>query len=180
MLDLYADDFDPLIRPSHFPQRAVPERFEPMVEQAHQAKIGRVSADVARHQEALEWSNCVLLVFPLWWWSMPAIMKGWVDRVLSMDFAYGAKDLKGRIGMLCVTAETKAERFEPSDGTNPLHHIERGILKFCGFAVAPSFVAADIYDLTADQRERLLERFADWVGLHLGTASAALGTACNA
>ena len=172
IVDLYDEEFDPVIRPAHFPARASPERFEPMVEQARQSATGSTSTDVARHQAALDWSDCVLLVFPLWWWSMPAILKGWVDRVLATDFAYGSRDLKGRTAMLCVTAETKAERFIPTDGNNPLHHIERGIVKFCGFEVAPSFVAADIYSLSADERETLLAGFEDWVARHLARTAA--------
>ena len=171
-LDLYMEDFDPVIRPAHFPGRASPKRFEPMVEQARQAAIGEVTADIAEHQAALEWSDRLLLVFPLWWWSMPAILKGWIDRVFSTDFAYGAKDLGGRVGMVCATAETKADRFTPTDGSNPLHHIERGILKFCGFNVAPSFVAAEIYDLSDTDRQRLLDDFEQWVALHLAGAGA--------
>lgn len=166
VLDLYAEDFDPVIRPAHFPERASPERFEPMVEQARQAAIGDVAADVAEHQTALEWSDRLLLVFPLRWWSMPAILKGWIDRVFATDFAYGAKDLTGRIGMVCATAETKADRFTSTDGRNPLHHIERGMLKFCGFTVAPSFVAAEIYDLSYADRQQRLDDFEDWVALY--------------
>jgi NAD(P)H dehydrogenase (quinone) len=170
VIDLYAEEFDPVIRSSHYPERAASARFEPMVEQAHQAATARVTADVAKHQAALEWSDRLLLVFPLWWWSMPAILKGWIDRVFATDFAYGSKDLSGRIGMLCTTAETKSERFQPTDGNNPLHHIERGILKFCGFTIAPSFVAADVYALSDAERGRLLADFADWIALHLASA----------
>jgi len=171
VIDLYAEQFDPVIRPSHFPRRASSDRFEPMVEQAHQARTGEISADIAEHQAALDWCDRLLLVFPLWWWSMPAMLKGWVDRVFSTDFAYGARDLGGRRAMLCTTAETKSERFLPKDGNNPLHHIERGILKFCGFDVAPSFVAADIYTLTDEERGKLLEGFERWVWDHLASGS---------
>src|SRR4051812_361955 len=167
LVDLYAEDFDPVIRPSHFPQRISSARFEPMVEQAHQAATAAVTPDIARHQAAVGWSDGLVLVFPLWWWSMPAILKGWIDRVFSADFAYGARNLGGRVGMVCATAETKSDRFEPTDGNNPLHHIERGILKFCGFNVAPSFVAADIYDLSDDDRRRRLSDFEAWLTLHL-------------
>jgi NAD(P)H dehydrogenase (quinone) len=159
VIDLYSANFDPVIRPSHFPCRASVERFEPMVEQAHQAATAAVTRDVAEHQAALQWCDRLLLAFPLWWWSMPAILKGWVDRVFSTDFAYGASDLAGRIAMICATAETKAARFEPKDGRNPLHHIERGILKFCGFTVAPSFVVSDIYALSDAERGNLLMEF---------------------
>lgn len=137
-----------------------------MVEQAHQAATGFVTPDVAEHQAAVEWCDRLLLVFPLWWWSMPAILKGWVDRVFSTDFAYGARDLGGRKAMLCATAETKSERFAPTDGNNPLHHIERGILKFCGFEVAPSFVAANIYEVADSDRRTMLGELEEWVALH--------------
>ena len=167
ILDLYAEEFDPVVRPAHFPQRASPRRFEPMVEQAHQAATGAATPDIAGHQAALDWCDRLLLVFPLWWWSMPAILKGWIDRVFSTDFAYGSRDLCGRMAMLCATAETKSERFLPKDGNNPLHHIERGILKFCGFEVAPSFVAADIYDLSDSDRHDLLVEFERWVARYL-------------
>jgi NAD(P)H dehydrogenase (quinone) len=172
ILDLYADDFDPVIRPAHFPQRASPERFEPMAEQARQAAIGAVTPDIAGYQANLDWCDRLLLVFPLWWWSMPAILKGWVDRVLSADFAYGSRDLGGRMAMLCATAETKSDRFLPSDGNNPLHHIERGILRFCGFQVAPSFVAADIYNVSDADRSKLLDGFQDWIARHLAADTA--------
>jgi NAD(P)H dehydrogenase (quinone) len=170
LIDLYAEDFDPVIRPAHFPQRTSPARFEPMVEQAHQAATSAITPDVAKHQAAVDWSDRLVLVFPLWWWSMPAMLKGWIDRVFSTDFAYGARNLDGRIGMVCATAETKSDRFEPTDGNNPLHHIERGILKFCGFHVAPSFVAADIYDLSDEDRRRRLSDFEAWLTKHLASS----------
>src|SRR5438045_3364138 len=50
ILDLYAENFDPVIRPAHFPVRAATERFEPMVEQARQVAAGAVTHDVAEHQ----------------------------------------------------------------------------------------------------------------------------------
>lgn len=138
-----------------------------MVEQARQAAAGAVTHDVAEHQAAVEWCDRLLLVFPLWWWSMPAILKGWIDRVFSTDFAYGSRDLRGRKAMLCATAETKSERFAPTDGNNPLHHIERGILKFCGFEVAPSFVVANIYDVADADRKKMLVDFEQWIARHL-------------
>src|SRR5437764_13081231 len=67
ILDLYAENFDPVIRPAHFPACAA-ERFEPMVEQARQAAAGAVTRDVAEHQATVEWCDRLLLVFPLWWW----------------------------------------------------------------------------------------------------------------
>ena len=86
--------------------------------------------------------------------------------MFSTDFAYGSRDLGGRKAMLCATAETKSERFAPTDGNNPLHHIERGILKFCGFEVAPSFVAANIYEVADSDRRTMLGELEEWVARH--------------
>lgn len=50
---------------------------------------GLQSDDVAKEQQELLWADSVILQFPLWWYSMPAIRKGWVDRVYAYGFAYG-------------------------------------------------------------------------------------------
>ncbi len=45
--------------------------------------------DVLAEQEKLLWADTIVFQFPLWWYSMPAILKGWVDRVFTSHFAYG-------------------------------------------------------------------------------------------
>ena len=47
-----------------------------------------VSADIARAQDDLRWADALTVIYPLWWLSMPAIMKGYIDRVFSRGFAY--------------------------------------------------------------------------------------------
>src|SRR5690606_4442214 len=56
--------------------------------EAYQA--GAQSADITAEQERLLAADTLILQFPLWWFSMPAIMKGWVDRVFTNGFGYGA------------------------------------------------------------------------------------------
>jgi NAD(P)H dehydrogenase (quinone) len=50
---------------------------------------GTQTADITAEQEKLLWADAVILQFPLWWFSMPAILKGWVERVFAYGFAYG-------------------------------------------------------------------------------------------
>ena len=45
--------------------------------------------DAKTEIEKLLWADTLILQFPLWWFSMPAILKGWVDRVFAYGFAYG-------------------------------------------------------------------------------------------
>jgi NAD(P)H dehydrogenase (quinone) len=70
--DLYGEGFQPLLVPEDYAQwedRPMP-------------------ADVIREQARVERSEGIALVFPVWWWSMPAILKGWFDRVFSAGWAY--------------------------------------------------------------------------------------------
>lgn len=165
LLDLHAENFDPAIRQEQFPARKALTHFDVMAEQAHQAEIQRAARDVERSQALLSEADNLILQFPLWWWSLPAQLKGWIDRVFSSGFAYGGADLSGRRAMLAVTAETAAKRFQAVGHEHPLHHIERGMLKFCGFEVLPAFVIADIYRLRPNERAERLDALARHVRL---------------
>lgn len=152
LLDLYAEDFDPVVRQTQFAVRKDPAYFETMSEQAHQSALNLTPDDVRRSQDSLLWSDELILQFPLWWWSLPALMKGWIDRVLAMGFAYGSRNLAPRQAMLCVSAEADGEKFAVAPEAHPLRHIEQGILKFCGFRVLPSFIAAEVWSITPAER----------------------------
>lgn len=66
--DLYAINFQPVISSSEV--------------------IGGIGEDVVREQEFLQWAEVITLIYPIWWTGMPAIMKGYIDRVFSYGFAY--------------------------------------------------------------------------------------------
>jgi NAD(P)H dehydrogenase (quinone) len=59
------------------------EGFQPVFgdEDYAQFEGGAMGADVLREQERVERSDGIVLVFPVWWWSFPAMLKGWFDRV---------------------------------------------------------------------------------------------------
>jgi NAD(P)H dehydrogenase (quinone) len=163
LLDLRAENFDPVVCRSHFPSRVNRQRFEVMAEQDGQAERGDAADDVLRSQQLLLSADNLILQFPLWWWSLPAQLKGWIDRVFASGFAYGGASLSGKQAMLTVTAETKSQRFAAAGAEHPLHHIERGILKFCGFDILPAFVVADVYLLDDETRRQRLADLADHV-----------------
>src|SRR5688572_22145541 len=50
---------------------------------------GSQTSDIAAEQQKLLWADAVIFQFPMWWFSMPAILKGWVERVFAYGFAYG-------------------------------------------------------------------------------------------
>ncbi|MRW86503.1 flavodoxin family protein [Pseudoduganella sp. FT26W] len=113
---------------------------------------------VLAEQEKLLWADVVIFQFPLWWFSMPAIMKGWVERVFTYGFAYGVGEhselrwgdrygegtLAGKRAMLMVTAGGWESHYSPrgingavADLLFPIHH---GILYYPGMDVLPPFL----------------------------------------
>lgn len=112
---------------------------------------GTQSADIVAEQEKLLWADTVIFQFPLWWFSMPAIMKGWIDRVYAYGFAYGVGEhsdrhwgdrygegtLAGKRAMLIVTTGGWVEHYAPRGINGPiddiLFPIQHGMLFYPGF-----------------------------------------------
>ncbi len=113
--DLYAMDFDAREGAHHFPARKDVERFHTQTEQRHSADTGALPAEIEAETERL--LNCGLLIvhFPLWWFGMPAILKGWMDRVFVYGkmyrsaVRYDAGVCAGKQMIACVTTGASAE-----------------------------------------------------------------------
>ncbi len=79
--DLYAMQWKPVVDSRDSLDGAAGERFDPSMDSQRAYASDRQSPDIAAEQQKLRWADAVILQFPLWWYSMPAILKGWVDRV---------------------------------------------------------------------------------------------------
>lgn len=139
-------------------QRLSATRFDVAAESRHAFHNGFQSDDIAREQEKLLWADAVILQFPLWWYSMPAILKGWIERVYAFGFAYGVGEhsdthwgdrfgegtLAGKRAMLMVTAGGWESHYGPRGINGPidevLYPIQHGILFYPGFDVMPPFI----------------------------------------
>lgn len=90
--DLYAMRWKAAVDAHDFPHHEPEERLV-VTTTSHQAHLnGTLSPDIAAEQAKLRWADTVVLQFPLWWYGMPAILKGWFDRVFVKGFAYGVTD----------------------------------------------------------------------------------------
>ncbi|NKY49488.1 NAD(P)H-dependent oxidoreductase [Nocardia vermiculata] len=119
---------------------------------------GTLTADVRAEQEKLLWADTIIFQFPLWWYGMPAILKGWVDRVFTYHFAYGVGEhsatkygerygegtLAGRRALLSVTIGGKESHYDARGINGPiddlLFPIQHGILYYPGIESLPPFV----------------------------------------
>ena len=148
--DLYAMQFNAVVGAGDFQgDRADPDYLRIAAEQTMAFAMGSLSPDIVAEQEKVKRADLLILQFPIWWFGMPAILKGWADRVFARGFAYiaGRKYdsglMRGKTAMLAVTTGTSADTYAPDgidgDILSVLWPVHNGLLRYCGFDVlAPS------------------------------------------
>lgn len=149
--DLYRMDWTPTLGRADF-THALNGHFKPGPEQLRAHREGSFAPDVDSELEKLQRADLLVFSFPMWWFSLPAILKGWVDRVFAMGVAYGGDvgtfdkgGFRGRRAMLLFTTGSLEEHFGPGsrDGEMDvlLFHILHGMFWFCGFTALESVVS---------------------------------------
>ncbi len=150
--DLYAMGWNAIAGPADMagPQSET-TRFSLAREQTVAMENGTIAADIAAEQAKLTRADLVIFQFPIWWFGMPAIMKGWADRVFARGFAYlpGRKYdtgmFKGKRAMIATSTGTSADTYAPDgidgDMLTVLWPIHNGLLRYTGFDVLPPYIA---------------------------------------
>ncbi|MFM0017464.1 NAD(P)H-dependent oxidoreductase [Paraburkholderia azotifigens] len=172
--DLYALDFDPIVRASDFTERARQDYLVYALEQRHALEHDTVAPDIRREVDALMASDVLLLVFPLYWFSVPALIKGWIDRCFLSGALYGGKRIYGRGGMvgkraaIGVTLGGREHMFgaqgihgELAHGM--LRHLLQGTLGYVGYEVLEPFFAWHVPYCSPAERAATLARWGDFV-----------------
>jgi NAD(P)H dehydrogenase (quinone) len=148
--DLYRMPFDPVSDRRNFRTVADPDRLRQQTEESYASAHDGFVPELQAEMDKLAWCDLLIFQFPLWWLGMPAIMKGWVDRVFAAGRAYGGGRwfesgvFAGKRAMCSVTVGGSAERYS-KDGLYPpieeiLMPIHLGIFGFVGFTVIDPFV----------------------------------------
>lgn len=89
--DLYAMDWNPVVCAADFGSGG-DERLDVATASERAWRAGTLAADIRAEHAKLAWADTLVLQFPLWWYGMPAIMKGWLDRVFVQGYAYRVLD----------------------------------------------------------------------------------------
>jgi len=169
--DLYAMKFKAVADADDYVEREDPDYLRIDREQTHAHNTQCVTPDVRVEQDKLGRADLVILQYPMWWFSMPAILKGWADRVFTRGFAYlpGRKYdtgmLRGKLAMLSITTGTSVDTYAPDgiDGAllDVLWPVHNGLLRYSGFDVLTPFVTHMPGRLTTEQRAGALARYDD-------------------
>jgi NAD(P)H dehydrogenase (quinone) len=169
--DLYAMQFNPVSDRRNFTTVKNAEYFKQQIEEMHASEAGGFAPDLEAELRKLEWCNLMIWQFPLWWFGLPGILKGWVDRVLAMGRTYGGDRFyengvfKGKRALLSLTTGGPAPVYQKGGWNGDIHAIlrpvQRGMLRFVGFDVlAPNIVHAPVR-ISSAERTAALRAWAD-------------------
>ncbi len=168
--DLYAMAFNPVSDRRNFTTVANGERLRQQAEEAYAAQHDGFSADIKAEMDKLFWCDVLILQFPLWWFGLPAILKGWVDRV----FAAGGKIygggkwydrgvFAGKRAMCSLTIGGGAPMYSRHGLNGPIDSIlfpvNHGILYFTGFSVIEPFIVHAPARISDAERANELARY---------------------
>lgn len=167
--DLYAMGFEPVVSRADFLGCHDPERFNVSLEQRHAHSRGTLAPEIARELARLQAADLLVFHFPLWWFGLPAILKGWIDRVFVSGATYGRSAMfehgrfRGKRAIVCVTTGAPMEAFGPDslngDMLELLAPLHRGVLAFTGMTVLPPFAAYHVPYAGDEGRAAMLR---DW------------------
>lgn len=153
----------------------------PLGDAAEEALLaGTLSPEVLRQQALLGAADLLVLVYPLWWYGMPAVLKGWVDRVFTQGFAYGLHDedgqprkfgdgaFAGKRGLVVTAAGDRESAFTPRGVTGGiddlLFPVTHGLFWYTGIAPLRPLTLLGVYTPLWEgfdaARSRLRERLA--------------------
>lgn len=122
--------------------------------------------DLVKALEKIKQADHLVWVFPVWWYSYPALMRGFIDRTFLPGITFQPiagkplpeKLLKGKTGHIIVTADTPRWYDFLWMKSPVINQFKKGTLEFCGISPVKVTYIAPIKDSTPDFREKWLEK----------------------
>lgn len=165
--DLYKMNFNPVAQKSDFKYLKNNNFFKYPIEQEHSYKNNILSKEIKSELSKLLWADIIIFQFPLWWSSVPAILKGWFDKVLIYGGIYGGAygkfknaRLSNKKAIISTTTGSSEDSFKIHGSSGDIHkqvlfHISHGIVEYTGMQCLDTLIA---YEIDKDQNSREIGR----------------------
>ncbi|MCX8069555.1 MAG: NAD(P)H-dependent oxidoreductase [Thermodesulfovibrionales bacterium] len=148
--DLYQIGFDPVLKGKDF----------------EALKSGVLPEDIKTEQEFIKNAEIVTFIYPIWWTGLPAMVKGYIDRIFLYGFAYALDEnknvqplLKGKKAIIINTSGSPNEYYDNIGMTNALMMTsDKGIFEFCGFEVLLHKIFGAVPYVDNNTRKEMLEQ----------------------
>lgn len=146
--DLYSIGFDPVLNSSDLLG----------------IQSSKVPEDIKREQSYIEWANIITFVYPIWWTGMPAILKGYIDRVFSYSMVYKHENngseglLKDKKVFIFSPMGTSNENYNKNGITDAIKQVsDTGIFNFCGMKVEQHAFFGEVPTVEEEIRKQYLQ-----------------------
>ncbi|EOH94596.1 hypothetical protein UAW_02350 [Enterococcus haemoperoxidus ATCC BAA-382] len=147
IIDLYKENFDPVL----------------VFNETKKRRNMQFDEETAVYREQILWADHIIFIFPIWWGGMPAILKGFIDKVFSKGFAYTYKGnlpvglLKNKSAWIITTEDAPKwykTLFQQDYGTV----LKKQVLKMSGIKKVKHFSLSSLKNLNDKQRKIFLEK----------------------
>lgn len=149
--DLYSLNFNPVLSWSEL--QAATQKITP--------------TEIQYEQQLIDQSDLITLIYPLWWMGFPAILKGYLDRILSHGFAYKTENgvsvglLQGKKMQHFITIGNNLEKYQNLGFDKSICDcLVNGLFNYCGITDISHQLFGDIYILSDQEREQILHETA--------------------
>jgi len=117
--NLIQEGFDPVLREEDEPDWNNPRK--------------QYSPEVRREMERINRNDATVMIFPVYWWSVPGVLKGWIDRVWNNGWAYGdATFPQRRVWMIGIAGNAANGYTERGYDSAMSSQLDTGVLDYCG------------------------------------------------
>lgn len=168
--NLYVSNFQPVSDKRNFTHLKNADYFKQQEEEKYALRQNAFSPDILSEQEKVQWCDVMIWQFPLYWFSVPAILKGWIDKVFSMGKFYDNGKIYdngfsvGKKALLSVTTGGPQKNYVADNYgsiSSILFPIHRGILEFLGFSVLQPKIIYSVERLDNKERKMILDHWAE-------------------
>ncbi len=141
------------------------QSFNPVLHDGHHP-TQPLEPDLLRAQAEIAWAQRLVFIYPIWWGGVPALLKGFLDRVLLPGFAFKYRQdspfpeqlLKGRSAELLVTLDTPPWYYRWVYRMPGVHQMRKTTLEFCGIKPVKTITFGPLIKSRPEQRRRWLEQ----------------------
>ena len=142
-------------------------RFDPILWKGYK-EVQALEPDLQTAWENIQWCEHWVIVYPVWWGSLPALFKGFLDRVMLPGKAFKYHDngpfwdklLKGRSAQLITTSDAPAWWLWLMYRNSDINTMRHAVLKFCGFSSVKAMRFSGIRMMKEAQKQGLAKRVA--------------------
>lgn len=147
VIDLYQENFDPVLR----------------FDSERKRRDLYLDPETEKYRKLIKKANHIIFIYPIWWYSLPAILKGFIDRVFVLDFAYTYEGnipkglLKNKTAWLIYTIDSPKWYISIFRFNIEWITMKKAILKFCGFGKVERLMFSSLKKSDEQKREKWLD-----------------------